>query len=85
MLYDISHKLQVYKFTYKEEVWLIYTAVKASLMLLSHVLLYCCVAKRYCYRLHLVRDEVVIERYLVEEVYDRELRQAEQYELREKR
>ena len=63
-------------FTYKEEVWLIYTGVKASLMLLS-ILLYCCVAKRYCYRL---RDEVVIERYLVEEVYDRELRQAEQYE-----
>ena len=63
-------------FTYKEEVWLIYTGVKASLMLLS-ILLYCCVAKRYCYRL---RDEVVNERYLVEEVYDRELRQAEQYE-----
>ena len=39
----------------KEEVWLIYTGVKASLMLLS-ILLYCCVAKRYRYRL---RDEVV--------------------------
>ena len=38
-------------------------------------------AKRYRYRL---RDEVVNERYLVEEVYDRELRLAEQYE-REKR
>ena len=62
--------------TYKEEVWLIYTGVKASLMLLS-ILLYCCVAKRYRYRL---RDEVVNERYLVEEVYDRELRLAEQYE-----
>ena len=34
-------------------------------------------AKRYRYRL---RDEVVNERYLVEEVYDRELRLAEQYE-----
>ena len=44
---------------------------------LSLVLLYCCVAKRYRYRL---RDEVVNERYLVEEVYDRELRLAEQYE-----
>ena len=60
----------------KEEVWLIYTGVKASLMLLS-ILLYCCVAKHYRYRL---RDEVVNERYLVEEVYDRELRLAEQYE-----
>ena len=50
--------------------------VKASLILLS-IVLYCCVAKRYRYRL---RDEVVNERYLVEEVYDRELRLAEEYE-----
>ena len=40
-------------------------------------MLYCCVAKRYRYRL---RDEVVNERYLVEEVYDRELRLAEEYD-----
>ena len=63
-------------FIYQERVWLIFNGVKASLMLLS-ILLYCCVAKRYRYRL---RDEVVNERYLVEEVYDRELRQAEEYE-----
>ena len=63
-------------FIYQERVWLIFNGVKASLMLLS-ILLYCCVAKRYRYRL---RDEVVNERYLVEEVYDRELRLAEEYE-----
>ena len=37
-----------------------------------------CVAKRYQYRL---RDEVVNERYL-EEIYDRELTLAEQYDER---
>ena len=63
-------------FIYQERVWLIFNGVKASLMLLS-ILLYCCVVKRYRYRL---RDEVVNERYLVEEVYDRELRLAEEYE-----
>ena len=68
------------QFIDQSDIWLIYTGVKASLMLLS-ILLYCCVAKRYRYRL---RDEVVNERYLVEEVYDRELRLAEQYE-REKK
>ena len=60
----------------KEKVLLIFYGVKASLILLS-VVLYCCVAKHYRYRL---RDEVVNERYLVEEVYDRELRLAEEYE-----
>ena len=50
--------------------------MKASLILLS-VVLYCCAAKRYRYQL---RDEVVNERYLVEEVYDRELKLAEEYE-----
>ena len=56
--------------------WLIFHGVKAILMLLS-LLSYCCVAKRYSYRL---RDEVVNERYLVEEVYERELRLADEYE-----
>ena len=50
--------------------------MKASLILLS-IVLYYCVAKRYRYR---VRDEVVNERYLVEETYDKELRLAEEYE-----
>ena len=60
----------------EEKVVLIFHGVKSALILLS-VVLYCCVAKRYRYRL---RDEVVNERYLVEEVYDRELRLAEEYE-----
>ena len=60
----------------KEKVLLIFYGAKAALILLS-VMLYCCVAKHYRYRL---RDEVVNERYLVEEVYDRELRLAEEYE-----
>ena len=63
-------------YIYEDRTWLIFNGVKASLMLLS-IMLYCCVAKRYRYRL---RDEVVNERYLVEEVYDRELRLAEEYE-----
>ena len=62
-------------YIYEDKAWLIFNGVKASLMLLS--ILYCCVAKSYRYRL---RDEVVNERYLVEEVYDRELRLAEEYE-----
>ena len=39
--------------------------------------MYLCVSKCYRYRL---RDEVVIERFLVEEIYERELNRAEQYE-----
>ena len=60
----------------RDKVLLLFYGVKASLILLS-IVFYCCVAKRYRYRL---RDEVVNERYLVEEVYDRELRLAEEYE-----
>ena len=59
-----------------DNIILLFYGVKVSLILLS-IVLYCCVAKRYRYRL---RDEVVNERYLVEEVYDRELRLAEEYE-----
>ena len=59
LLYDnyITQGISAH-FIYQSEVWLIYTGVKASLMLLS-ILLYCCVAKRYRYRL---QDEVVNER-----------------------
>ena len=39
--------------------------------------MYLCVSKRYRYRL---RDEVVNEQFLVEEIYERELDRAEQYE-----
>ena len=61
-------------------VWLILHGVRGLLILVS-VLLYFCVARRYHYR---QRDEVVNERFLVEEVYERQLLQAEQYE-REKK
>ena len=54
----------------QNEFIMIFYGMKAFFILLS-VVLYCCVAKLYRYRL---RDEVVNERYLVEEVYDRELR-----------
>ena len=64
----------------KEKVWLIFHGVKVFVILIS-LFLYCCLAKRYRYRL---RDEVVNEHYLVEEIYDRELRMAEEYE-REKK
>ena len=56
--------------------WFIFHGARCFLILLS-LLLYCCVAKHYRYR---QRDEVVNEQYLVEEVYDRELRQAEEHE-----
>ena len=39
--------------------------------------MYLCVSKHYHYRL---RDEVMNEQYLVEEIYERELDLAEQYE-----
>ena len=45
----------------EDKIWLIFHRVKAFLILLS-VLLYCCVAKHYCYWF---RDEVVNEHYLV--------------------
>ena len=64
----------------EDKTWMITRGVQAFFILLS-LLVYCCVSKRYRYRL---RDEVVNEHYLVEEVYDRELRLAEEYE-REKR
>ena len=72
----LTHGISVW-YINESEVWLIYTGVKASLICLLSILLYCCVAKCYRYRF---RDEVVNEQYLVEEVYDRELRLAEEYE-----
>ena len=39
--------------------------------------MYLCVSRRYRYRL---RDEVVNEQYLIEEIYERELDLAEQYD-----
>ena len=56
--------------------WLSLHSVKAFLILCS-LIVYVCFARRYQYRL---RDEVVNEQYLVEEIYDRELTLAEQYD-----
>ena len=58
------------------ETWIIFHGVRAGLILFS-LIMYCIVAKRYRYRL---RDEVVNERFLVEEIYERQLLQAEEYE-----
>ena len=56
--------------------WIIFHEVKAFFVFLS-LMMYLCVSKHYCYRL---RDEVVNEQFLVEEIYDRELNLAEQLE-----
>ena len=56
--------------------WEVFHEVKAFLIFLS-LMLYLCVSKWYCYR---QRDEVVNERLLVEEIYERQLAQAEEYE-----
>ena len=56
--------------------WLVFHEVKAFLIFLS-LMLYLCVSRRYRYRL---RDEVVNEQFLVEEIYEREIALAEEYE-----
>ena len=56
--------------------WLIFHGVRGFFILVS-ILLYCYVAKHYRYR---QRDEVVNEQFLIEEIYERQLLQAEQYE-----
>ena len=63
-------------YTIAKTTWISFHSIKAFLILIS-LIVYVCVAKRYQYRL---RDEVVNERYLVEEIYDRELTLAEQYD-----
>ena len=57
-------------------VWEVFHEVKAFLIFIS-LMVYLCVSKRYHYR---VRDDVVNERFLVEEIYERELNNAEEYE-----
>ena len=56
--------------------WEVFHEVKAFLIFLS-LMLYLCVSRRYRYRL---RDEAVNEQFLVEEIYERELALAEEYE-----
>ena len=58
------------------DTFIIFHGVRAGFILFS-LIMYCIVAKRYRYRL---RDEVVNERFLVEEIYERQLLQAEEYE-----
>ena len=60
--------------------WEIFHEVKAFLIAMS-LFIYLYVSKHYHYR---VRDEVVNEQFLVEEIYEREIQLAEEYE-REKR
>ena len=63
-------------FTIESTTWKIFHGIKASFVFLSLVM-YLCVSRRYRYRL---RDEVVNEQYLIEEIYERELDLAEQYD-----
>ena len=59
-------------FTTNVTTWEVFHEVKAFLIFLS-LMLYLCVSRRYRYRL---RDEVVNEQFLVEEIYERELARA---------
>ena len=63
-------------YTIAKTTWISFHSVKTLLILIS-LIVYVCVAKRYQYRL---RDEVVNEQYLIEEIYDRELTLAEQFD-----
>ena len=63
-------------FTVSSLSWTTFHAVKALAIFLS-LMIYMCVSNRYQYRL---RDEVVNEQFLVEEIYERELNLAEEYE-----
>ena len=72
--YLVTYELDEFIESYN--VFIIFHGVRAGLILFS-LIMYCIVAKRYRYRL---RDEVVNEQYLVEEIYERELLIAEEYE-----
>ena len=63
-------------FTAMSKSWMIFHTIRAFCIFLS-LIMYLCVSKRYRYRL---RDEVVNEQFLVEEIYERELDRAEQHE-----
>ena len=62
------------QFTIENMTWKIFHGIKAGFIFLSLVM-YLYVSRRYRYRL---RDEVVNEQYLIEEIYERELALAEQ-------
>ena len=85
-LWYASTSLQVHnadQFVTHGNEWFISHGIKCGLILFS-LLLYCCVAKWYRYR---VRDEVVPVYFMIEERYEKEFKQREEYErkLREER
>ena len=63
-------------FTVDSTSWIIFHTVKAFLVFLS-LIIFLCVSKRYHY---CQRDEVVNKQFLMEEIYEREITMAEQYE-----
>ena len=63
-------------YTINDETWKIFHSVKAFFVFLS-LMTFLCVSKRYNYRL---RDEVVQEQYLIEEIFERQIDQREKYE-----
>ena len=63
-------------FTVSSTSWVIFQAVKAFFIFLS-LSMYLIISKHYRYR---QRDEVVNEQFLVEEIYEREIAMAEEYE-----
>ena len=78
-LWYATTSLQIYsadKFANHSTQWFISHGIKCGLILLS-LLVYCCVAKWYRYR---VRDEVVPVYLMIEERYEREIQQREEYE-----
>ena len=72
--YLVTYELDEFIESYN--VFIIFHGVRAGFVVFS-LIMYCIVAKRYRYRL---RDEVVNEQFLVEEIYERELLLAEEYE-----
>lgn len=56
--------------------WFIYGGIHCTLVLVS-LFLYCCLAKRYRYR---VRDEAVNFNLIVEEIFERQLHQKHEFE-----
>ena len=85
-LWYATTSLQIHnndRFVTEDIQWFISHGIKCGLMLFS-LLLYCCVAKWYRYR---ARDEVVPVYLMIEDRYEREFQQREEYEreLREER
>ena len=63
-------------FISKSNTWEVIHEIKAFLIFLS-LMMYLCVSRRYQYR---QRDEIVNIQYMIEDVYEREIEKAAQYE-----